>query len=476
MQFTALEFQVLRTIREYRLLDSGDHVLVAVSGGADSMALLLCLHEISPRLNLTLTVAHLNHGIRGREAEEDEDFVRRSSAALGRPFVSESADLASFASRMRKNLEEAAREARYEFLERAALHAGANRIATGHNLDDQAETILMRLLRGSGLAGLSGMQPVTGGRLIRPLLECSRRQILEFLAARDAAYREDSTNRELRYRRNRLRRELIPYLEEHFNPRLVEVLTREAGIAHAACGFLQDRARLEYAGLNRTLANGIALPAQELLRLHPALRHEVVRVALRELLGSLRGIESVHVDGILRLCEPGRSGRQIELPAGARARRDLEMLKLSRESVEVRAAYRYDLAWPGSCLIPEAAAEFVATILEQPDPAALHPTDSHRFALLDPDRIPTTLTIRSRLPGDHYGGPGHRKVKRMLLGARIPLPERSSLPMVAVEDTVIWVPGFPPARSYGATPGSRQSVLLECRRPAPPRRSTSEGT
>jgi tRNA(Ile)-lysidine synthase len=238
----ALGLQVLRTIRKFGMIRRGDHVLVAVSGGADSMALLLFLHELAPRMSLRLTAAHLNHGLRGAEAREDEEFVRRVCSDLGPAFVCESADVKTLAEANGKNLEETAREVRYDFLRRAAAEAGADRIATGHTLDDQAETLLFRLLRGSGPGGLEGIHAVIDGRIIRPLLECPRASILEFLSARDAQWREDSSNRDLHFQRNRIRQELIPYLEKHFNPRLASVLTREASLVHAAYDFLEHAA------------------------------------------------------------------------------------------------------------------------------------------------------------------------------------------------------------------------------------------
>jgi tRNA(Ile)-lysidine synthase len=460
-RFAALELQVLRTIRKFAMIEAGEHVLVAASGGADSMALLLCLHDLTPRLDLKLTVAHLNHRIRGVEADEDEEFVRRLSADFGYPFLSESTDVKALAAASRQNLEEAAREARYDFLGRAAARAGADKIATGHNLNDQAETILLRLLRGSGPAGLEGIRPVIDGRLIRPLLECSRDQILQFLSARKATYREDSTNKDLRYQRNRIRHELVPYLEKHFNPRLIATLAREVGVVSAAWDFLEQQARLEFENLHIPMGDGIALRARDLMKLHPALRGQVVRHALRGLLGSLRGIEAVHIEDVLRLCESSRSGRHIELPEGALAQRNLERLELQIGTGRAGVSFCYELAWPGSCYVPEAGLEFIASLQEEsgspgrPCKSALH------YAFLNPDAIPATLTIRSRLPGDRYGGQGHRKVKKMLLAARIPLPARAALPLVAAGEAVIWAPGFRPAKTFRAKPASGRSVLIE---------------
>lgn len=464
--FAALELQVLRTIRKFGMLGRDEHVLVAASGGADSTALLLCLHDLAPRMSLKLTVAHLNHGIRGEEALADEEFVRRASAELGWPLISESADLKALAAAGKRNLEEAAREARYAFLQRAAVSAGADRIATGHNLDDQAETILFRLLRGSGPGGLQGIHPVIEGRIIRPLIECSRSRILEFLAERKAMYHEDSTNRDLRYQRNRIRHELIPYLEKYFNPRLAATLTRGAALARAAYDFLEEHARVEFECLRIPLPDGVALWVPRVMQLHSALRLQVVRHALREVLGYLRGIETVHIEDILRLCRPGQSGRHIELPGGLGARRNLEQLELIRGSCAPEANFQYQLAWPGQCPVPELGLEFRAHILEGPDSAGPAGHDTATCALLDPDSLPPKLVIRSRCPGDRYGGLGHRKVKKMLLAAGVSLPVRATLPMVVAGDAVIWIPGFRPAKTFRAKPGSGRSVLLEARRMA----------
>jgi tRNA(Ile)-lysidine synthase len=445
------------------MLEPGEHVLVAVSGGADSMALLICMHDLAPRMDLKLTVAHLNHCLRGAEANEDEEFVQRASARLGWPFVSACVDVRARAAADGRNLEEAAREARYEFLRKTAARVNAGKIATGHTLNDQAETVLLRLMRGSGPGGLGGIHAVSGDRLIRPLIECGRAQVLEFLSRRQAEYREDATNQDLHYRRNRVRHELMPYLEKHFNPRLVETLAREASFGSAIHDFLETQASLHVERLRIPIEDGIAMPAQELFQLHPALRHQIVRRALRELLGSLRGIRSVHIEEILQLCGHRKSGKRIELPRATAAMNNLGNLELRKGKHELHAEFRYELPLPGRCRIPEAELEIIATVLENPFSNA-EPRGEGTYALLDLDALPATLTVRSRLPGDRYGGSGHRKVKKMLLAARIPSAVRITIPMVVAGEAVIWIPGFKPAKLYRADAGFRRSVFLEARR------------
>ena len=208
------EIRVRKTIEKHSMLNPGDHVLVAVSGGADSVALLLCLHKLARALPLSLTIAHLNHRIRGQEGDADEDFVRSLSAGLHLPFCSEAIEVKKQAIEGKHNLEELARLKRYEFLRRTARRIGAQKIAVGHNLNDQAETVLFRFIRGSGIEGLSAIHPVVDGLVIRPLLDCSRKEIVEYLKQKGASYRDDSTNKDVQLARNRIRMELVPYLEK----------------------------------------------------------------------------------------------------------------------------------------------------------------------------------------------------------------------------------------------------------------------
>ena len=219
--FHPLERRARKTIQNHDMLAAGEHVLVAVSGGADSVALLHCLVALSSEYDLRLTVAHLNHRIRGKAADADADFVRRMSLELGLPFVGATVEVKRQAELTGRNLEEHARGVRYGFLRAAARRARAGKIAVGHNRNDQAETALFRFLRGSGIAGLAAIRPVVDDLVIRPLLDCGRGLILDYLERRAIGYREDASNNDLRYARNRLRHETIPCLERGFNPRLV---------------------------------------------------------------------------------------------------------------------------------------------------------------------------------------------------------------------------------------------------------------
>lgn len=454
-----LEARVLRTIREYDMIRPGDRVLVAVSGGADSMALLLSLHALGPILGCTLDVAHLNHSLRGPEGDEDEDFVRRASRELDLTFYSEVIDVKGRAEREKQNLEQAAREERYAFLRRTARSSGSNRVAVGHNQNDQAETILFRFLRGSGVEGLSSIYPVVGRQLIRPLIECPRKSILHYLEKRRCAYREDSSNRDMIYSRNRIRLELIPYLERHFNPGLTETVAREAATMRETWDLLQSLAEKSCDAISRPVDGGVGISVQAVKALHPALQKEVLRCALKRSKGDLKGIGRVHIEQVLRLCHRARGGERVRLPQETIAIRQFDDLLLLCPQPETGKGYRYELQVPGQCRIPEVRAQIRAEISSEP----WHPREGEhrRRAYLDPSTLQTPLTIRSRLPGDRYGGATHRKIKKMLIDGKIPLHERNSLPVVVSDGNVIWIPGFRPSKEYGAEKTAQTVVILE---------------
>lgn len=420
------------------------------------MALLHSLMSLAPRWRLRLTVAHLNHRTRGAEADADQEFVRRACLELELPFVTESAQLDAIAG----NFEQTARRARYGFLRRTAEALGAQKVAVGHTMNDQAETVLLRVLRGSGADGLAAIHPVVDNLIIRPMLECTRLEAVRYLDSLGVGYREDSTNRNIEFRRNRARYELMPYLEARFNPRLVETLAREAELSRETAQYLDRESRKIYESLRRTIPGGISMPAEALSELHPAARKLVLRHALRDCRGSLARITGRLLQDVERLCRGSRSGRRVLIPGQAVALRQFEDLLVLKRQAGAPASFCRKLTIPGECAIPEIGMRVFASSrnADQNPSAGWKPGNQ---AFLDPGALPAVLTVRSRLQGDRYGGSGHRKVKKLLIEAGIPRQERDRLPMVVAGDAVIWIPGFRPARSFAAHPGSHRFIMLE---------------
>ncbi|MEK7851319.1 MAG: tRNA lysidine(34) synthetase TilS, partial [Deltaproteobacteria bacterium] len=313
---TLLKEKAKRTITRYNMLSPGDTVLIGVSGGPDSMALLYLLNDINKEYTVKIKVAHLNHGFR-KEAAEEAEFVKKAAASLGLPAIIKSIDVPSIKERENLSAQEAARKARYAFFEEAASDAGANKVALAHTADDQAETVLMRLIRGSGPLGLSGIPPVrdmsgdcpylraacrrigtvpgtevTGQEaiIIRPLIDCSRKDVEEYISENDISYVIDNSNLKMDYMRNRVRMELIPFLEG-YNPNIKETLIRVAEISHRDNQFLEARAWEAFAscqgsGIGGQGNNeGIAIAFKVLKDLHPALLSRILRKAIMTVKG-----------------------------------------------------------------------------------------------------------------------------------------------------------------------------------------------
>ncbi|OQX52625.1 MAG: tRNA lysidine(34) synthetase TilS [Candidatus Omnitrophica bacterium 4484_213] len=324
--------KVKNTIKKYNLFSENDKVIVAVSGGADSVALLFLLFSLKEEYNLELFVAHFNHQIRGEEAEADVLFVRRIAQQLTLPFIVKKRDVPAYAKRRKLSLEEAARDLRYKFLEEAAKKKGATKIALGHNKDDQIETVLMRLLRGGGSQGLGGMSPkriiANGANIVRPLIETSRKEILDFLKQKKIKFREDSSNRETVYLRNRVRHRLLPYLER-YNPRIGQILFNTAENLREENEYLEEIAKKAFSQVSQpptTFSKGsrqgrkvvggkkVILSLNKLTRFHLAIQKRLLRLAIKEAKGDTRQIAYQHWQSLNGLINKNKKNLFLDLP------------------------------------------------------------------------------------------------------------------------------------------------------------------
>jgi len=457
--------RVLRAFLCALPVHTGERILVAVSGGPDSVALLHALRRLrvtSPELGYELTAAHLNHRLRGSESERDESFVRELCDRLGIPLIVERAkDLAIVCS----NLEERARELRYEFLNRAAGWLKAAFIATAHQVDDQAETVMLRLLRGSGAAGLAAMAPRGPGRLIRPLLGVARKEVAAYLDAIGADYVTDSSNSSARHQRNRIRVELLPILEREYAPGLGGRLVKLAREMRELDGFITEQARRELAvrggGTRQINLAGFA-------ELHPALANALLREFLRENLGGLRHIRRVQIETLLRVCtKPGAHGSAVVLPGGWTFRREYEMGMLRRD-IDERAAvgdFAVDLCSEGTTVVESAGCIFSARIIDVSQPG-VRPSSwksaSAQEAHFDADAA-GQLTVRSFMQGDRiglFGGGGRRKVHDVFIDGKLPIALRPRWPIVTSGGEIAWIPGFARSAVAIVTPETHKALYL----------------
>jgi tRNA(Ile)-lysidine synthase len=306
---------VTKTVAQLSMLKYKDRALIAVSGGSDSVALLLVLNFLKSEFGLSLGVAHLNHQLRADDSQKDEVFVKGLAEKFGFEFFSEQKDVKAHAKSCALSLEEAGRRLRYEFFSKVAQKQGFNKIATGHNKNDNAELVLMNLLRGSGLKGISGIPPVRNGLYIRPLIRMSKQRILNFLACENQDFRTDASNTDMNFLRNALRHRLIPELEQEYNPSIVDSLTRLSSILS------QDEAFLEIETENcfnvcliEMEESFVVLSIKALSGLHPAMQYRVMRKAIKKVKKDLRRISLVHLESIFAFCfEKGRNG-SLDLP------------------------------------------------------------------------------------------------------------------------------------------------------------------
>ncbi len=460
---------VAETLRRYRMLQEGASVLVAVSAGPDSTALLHALVRLAPRIRLRLGVAHLHHGLRGEAADADAAFVDRLSRTLGLPCHRRNVDVRSHARRARLSLETAGRELRYAFFDEVARDGGYDRIATGHHADDNAEQMLMALIRGSGPTGLAGIPPVRKP-IIRPFIDLRRAAIRDYLATHGHACREDETNADAAHFRNRVRHKIIPALRAE-NPRIVETLNRTAAVIreendhlNADVDAVYDRVR------HRPAPDMLTLDPADMGALPLAVARRLIRRAVADLAGDTRRLTLAHVDSVLALA--GRSGdRRLDLPRRIRATRESGRLRLQRLDRPLREAvgdrpvpaYAYPVTGVGSLVIPETGASVVFSEIPAdsvPPPSAVEATTAY----FDAASVRFPLTIRNRRPGDRItplGMTGTRKLGRLLTDAKVPGSDRDRLPLLVSGETVLWVAGIRRSAVAPIRPDTERALQVE---------------
>lgn len=431
-------------------------LIVGVSGGADSQALLHSLNRLSGAYGLRLCAAHLNHELRGDESERDAEFVETLARAWQIPVVVESHDVAAFARAKKLSTEEAARMVRYGFLEQVAEREGAAAVAVAHNADDQVETILMHFLRGAGLAGLRGMQPTAHYpfrpplRLLRPLLNVNRAAIEAYCAAHQLTPREDTTNADLKFMRNRVRRELLPLLES-YNPNIRAVLRRNAHILAADYEYLRQRAR---GAFERTVLESrpdtVAYSLAGWRILQPSLKRALIRSAVMHLRPVLRNLEAQHVEEALHVADHGCVGARAPLPQGLWLFRDFDAIvigeKLETPDLPQAPAQPIALNVPGHTRLDQRW-QIEAKLLkrdELPSDALLGIDPLETF--LDADKVRGALCVRARAASDVFrplGLNGHSKpLRRFMIDAKVPAHWRETTPIVAADGDVSWVVGW----------------------------------
>lgn len=441
---------VKNTIKRYNMLSYGDRLVVAVSGGPDSVCLLSILAGISKEMDLDLVVAHYDHGLRTGEDEKETELVAGLSRQYSLPMEYEKA---AGLFKETASLEEKARELRYDFLKSVKSRYRATRIALGHNLNDQAETFLMRLLRGSGLTGLSGIPPVRDGIFIRPLIDTGRKQIMEYLELNKIEYASDSSNTDMKHLRNKIRLELIPELLQ-YQPRLIEKLGDLSSYLREENSFLELHSeKWVEDGLSSDNESRYYIELNEFNKLPGAMAGRIIRIIIRRISGNLHGFGTIHFDSVYNLIKASRPSGQIDLPGGLTVRREYNKLYFTVDK-ESFPPFSYRINKPGTYNIEEAGKKIFFKLFDRFNAPSLEKAGPDT-ALLNGDILGYPLVIRNFEPGDKFiplGMTGHKKVKDFYIDNKIPLPERRLTPLLLHEGKIIWVCGHRIDNRYKVTP------------------------
>ena len=453
---------VLETIKRYGLLQQRDRVLISLSGGPDSVALLLVLIELRATLSLELAAAHVNHQLRGGESDEDEQFVARLCSQTGIPLEVRRVDTRGAVSQSGENLESCARRLRYSFLFELAQKS-QSQVATGHTLNDQAETFLMKLMRGSGPGGLAGIHPLrvnsveTAGpepaetAVVRPLLERTGGEVIDYLEETGQSYRKDSSNLDLDLDRNWVRHRLIPLLEDKLNPALLQTLHRTAGLFREVEDFLILQAREDLKRCKVNEGEETKVSIAELKRLPAILQKEVVRQAILGFQGDLSNITLQHVTEILWLFEAS-SGKEVHLPRGVKVQREFDELRFSRE--DPPEDFSYELQIPGEVYVREVHKKV----------RARKPSTEQKAGAVLIRLQGDSLRVRNRRPGDYYctsATSSARKLKQLFQKEKIPKSQRAKLIILELDQEIVWVEGFPVHPQYQLSGSQAGAVEIE---------------
>jgi len=449
-QSQMIKSRIKKTIREYNLLEKKDRILVAYSGGVDSTGLTNLLLELRGEWSFELFLGHFNHKLR-HTADEDEQFVRRIAKKYSLPLFVGSKDVRSYARKKKLNIEEAGRELRYDFLKKTALKIGGAKIATGHTMTDQAETFLMRLMRGSGLRGLGGIFPLVEGKVVRPLIQVERQDIEAYLRKKGIEFHTDESNFDRRFLRNRIRLDLVPYIKKNFEPEIISSLGRIASIIREEDSLLEKIAEEKAKRAISKKNNKISLEVKPLSSLSRAMARRVVRGFISELRGNLREISFEDVESVLCLKE----GKEFPLRKGHVLRREKGQIFL-KGKIPPKIKYEYRWEGKGPLEIKELKLKFEGKKIKRGKSLPLDFDDQTR-AFLDLGKLKFPLLIRNRRKGDRYqplGAPGQKKLKEILRAKGIPLSERERRPVFLSGDKIVWILGLPVSEKFRVEEGT----------------------
>jgi tRNA(Ile)-lysidine synthase len=441
--------KVLSTIKEYSMFQKGDKVIVAVSGGPDSMCLLHILYSLKEEFSLTLYAAHVNHCLRGEEADKDEDYVNDFCKGLGIECFSKRVDIKKLAEERGLSSESAGREARYEFFGELLKNLEAQKIALAHNLNDQAETVLMRIIRGTGMEGMVGIKPVRGNIFVRPIINIKRESIEKYCGDNNLKPRIDKTNLENIYARNKIRLELIPYIKENFNSDIIMALNRLSETITKDNDYLEAITCEKYKSYCDNKPDKVII-YKEAFNEHEAILTRLIRLALANVKGNLNNIEKVHIYDLIELQKSG-TGKRINLPGNLDAFNNYNNIELYINKVQgnIEEKGEYILNINHINYISAFNSEVSLRLISSEESISFK--DKELVKYFDYDKVIGNITIRYRRNGDRFtpfGMRGSKKLKDFFMDLKIPQEERDRIPLVCFDDDIAWIVGYRISDNY----------------------------
>jgi tRNA(Ile)-lysidine synthase len=438
--------QFRRTIDRYHLLEKGDRLIVGVSAGVDSMVLLHLLNAYCEAFHLFLIVAHVNHGFRPEESEKEAELVQKESEQLGLPFEYGQFNVKEFQKLSGFSPQDAARKIRFQFFDDLLKKHHAKKIALGHNADDQVETILLRLIRGSGLQGLKGILPLREGKVIRPLLEVWREEIESFAIEKGIHFRLDSSNLKPDYLRNRIRLALIPSVEREYQPNFKKVLLRTSAILREENDYLERGTEEAYQTIVQESKNTLSFKFSEYQSLHQAIQWRIIRKMMETICAQGMVVEEREWSDVRqihqRLCQPPPSFI-LELSHGIWIEKRYDIIELGRGGVRPSPPFEVELIFPGRTIIEELGKEIV---IEEVNGAQFRDyKESLTMAFMDYESLQFPLRIRNFRPGDRFhplGIKGTQKLKEFFIDHKVPKFERHKIPLVISGEMIAWIVGY----------------------------------
>lgn len=440
--------KVLSTINKYNLIEKGDKIVLGLSGGPDSICLLHILNRLRETLEIEVYAAHLNHQIRGIEAQKDALYITQICDDLGITSFVKSIDVPKYCKEKGLSIEEGARKLRYEMFDEIKEKTQSNKIAIGHNLNDQAETILMRIMRGTGLQGLRGIEYIRDNGLIRPILDIERSEIEAYCDEYNLNPRIDQTNLETIYTRNKIRLELIPYMKDNFNPNVIQSIVRMSNSLKSDSDYIEKEADIKFKEVSVVKDGCVEIELESYFKLHEAIKARVLRHGIKHILGDTNFVDQKHIEDIMQLEDQNKIDKMINLPRGIFAYRKKDNILLTNKEIVVEdIEFYHNIPSNGFVKLKELGL-FLETQTMNIDRYKNMKTDKISKGF-DFDKIKGGIVVRNREQGDKIKLPaGSKKLKDLFIDLKIPREERCKVPVIVDEQGILCVGSYKTSENY----------------------------